>query len=273
MSSINLREVRSIDLSKVFESLPEPKRELLCTYLDGDDCVEVRSNTFTLVLNRDIRKSVEIASGMALWTARKYPERHVLLVNTYAGADLLQRSLAVGMWKMGIILPPSLRRYIPFGGENSDFDDGVAPAYPNNLQLLDCPTSTFSIFRLEAELQERESDIVILDSFEFSALSLEGRRQLANGLLELRERRSLTVVIFSHEMKTDLAAFTPGRGAMGILSAHAGSVWRILTLPERKKWEKQAGSPIIHETKTHSSILSTYAERKKEPVAEKKFFF
>ena len=275
MASINLRGIRSIELPEVFEQPPEPTRETLCTYLDGDDKIVVESKTFTVVLNRDIRHNVRISSEMSLWLARKFPEKKVVLINTYAGTDLLQKSLAVGMWRLNIKLPPGFKQYVPHS-DPSDFDEAAPPPFPTNLRLLDCPTSTFSAWRLEEELKSQEAEIVILNSFEFSTMSLTNRRHLAEGLIDLRARRNLSIVLFSHEMKNDVASFTPGRGAIGYLTAYAGSVWRIMTPFDRARWNKQmavgGSSPAVHENKINST-KSTYPERNvQQPAAERKFF-
>ena len=77
----------------VFHQPPEAEQELLCTYLDDSESIAVHSNMLTIVLNRDIRKSVDISAAMAVHLAKKYPSRNILLLNTYAGTALMQQSL------------------------------------------------------------------------------------------------------------------------------------------------------------------------------------
>ncbi len=86
-------------------------------------------------------------------------------------------------------------------------------------------------------------------------------------LIELRNTLGLTFLIFSHEMKRDLAAGLPGRGPIGVISAHAGSVQRMNDpfehLIRHRKNEarsenrpKQAENGIVHEAQMRSGSPS-----------------
>src|SRR5437588_5763110 len=90
MSTFLPRPYRGLSVLQVFDIPREPEREHLCTYVYENGIVQFQSNAFTLVLNRDIQKSIEISSGMAMRVAMKFPDRRVVLVNTYAGPELLQ---------------------------------------------------------------------------------------------------------------------------------------------------------------------------------------
>jgi hypothetical protein len=271
MATINLKGIRSLGVGQIFEEPAEPERERLCEFNDGEDRIVAESNTFTIVLNRDLCKSVEISCAMALFLAKKYPEQNVVLVNTYAGTALMQRALASGMWRTaskGQKLPMSFKKYVPPGWDH-DFAEGAPAPYPHNLRILDCPTSTFTAWRLNEELQRQPAEVVLVNSFEFAAIDSRTRRRLAAELLDLRTKRSLSVIIFSHEMKSAAAPWTPASGPIGLLTAFAGSVWRILPPHERAKWEKHTQTGIVHEQKISLHTEGTNSiEKYKDPYAE-----
>jgi hypothetical protein len=237
MAAYNMKEISWKDIGQVFAAEPEIKPERLCAYSEGDDIIVAEWDTFTVVMNRNIQRSIEISTGMALHIAKKYNGGNVLLVNTYASTELLQQSIARALFHSGQKLPHSYFRFFPETWiVDRDFDDSATPQFPPNLRLLDCPASSLSLWRLEQALDEYQAETIILNSFEFASLARQQRMVLAEGLLELREKRGLSVIIFSHEMKADIAPYTPGRGALGLLSAFAGSVLRLMTPYEKKQW-------------------------------------
>ena len=272
--TLNLRSPRSLGVGDVFAAEQDPENELLTIYDDSEDHIEVRSHSTTIVLNRDIMKSVEISSAMSVFLAKKFPERRVLLVNSYASTGLMQRSLARALWETGFKLPPSFKQYLGSlaAGDDSDFlprvvsgdpaghaceQDALAevgghhasesgdsnavdvPFFPQNLRVLDCPTGTLTAQRLDEEVSSFGAHVVILNSLEFTAITDWHRRLLAHGLLDVRARHGLSLVIFSHEQRSDIASYRGARGAIGILSAYADSVWRIMTPFERIRWERR----------------------------------
>ncbi len=252
MAICALDGVRKIGMADLFAAAPEPAREQLCQYENAEgDAIVVHSNALTLVLNRDIRESVEISNAMSLFLARKFPERHVLLINTYAGADLMQRTFAHALHEQNIPLPPSFARFFE-EHDHVTFDDAVPNPFPENLSILDAPTSLLTASRLEEEVKERPGCIVLLNSFEFTSFSRWEREQFAQGILAIRARMPLTMVIFSHEQRYDVASFTPARGPIGALSAYAASVWRLMSHEEKLRWEKRYSVYALHSQKMHN---------------------
>ncbi|HWF43224.1 MAG TPA: hypothetical protein VG537_01150, partial [Candidatus Kapabacteria bacterium] len=82
----------ALKLTEIFdaaerEAANEPER--LISYRNDIQVYHAYTGAITIVMSREMRKSVEIASTIALHVALKFPERNVLLINTYAGADLL----------------------------------------------------------------------------------------------------------------------------------------------------------------------------------------
>ena len=204
-----------------------------------------------------------MASEIAVFLAKKYPERKVMLVNTYAGTDMIQQTLARGMRECKIPMPPSFRRYFTgssdfvrhpsgFVGPRDDapqdswFLEDAAPGM-KNIRLLDCPMSSCTPWRLEAELQTSPSHILILNSFEFAALNHWHRGVLAEGLLDLQLKFGLSIVIFSQEMRTDVIPFRKARGPIGVLSAKCPAVWKIMSDYERAEFDKKRRLGLLHE--------------------------
>jgi hypothetical protein len=240
MSLLQLdHSARSLQLHQIFEAAKkptEPKREVLITYYDGMDEYRGMSDTLTLVMCRNIRKSIRVSSGLTMRIAQKYPEKKILLINTYAGAELLVESFARGMHLCEYKLPPQFKGLVPEAKLDSDYDENAEAALPKNFHVLDVPCATLTPQRLEAQIRVHEADIVILNSFEFAAFSDKRKRALAESILEIRNKLNLTMFVFSHEMRMDIAPYSGGRGPLGLMSAFAGSVWRLLEDWEKKHW-------------------------------------
>jgi len=226
--------VQSYDVNDVFSLCPDAERKVLCTYANDTDKIEAVSNTFTIVMNRNIRRSVEIASMMAIHLAKKFPEQKVLLVNTYAGTELMQRSLVAGLAESGGKVAPEHAHMLPHAYKDCVAQDEPPTQFPANLRIMDSPTGMLDAWRIEEELNlmgciDEGSGIVLLNSFEFAAWGFDrDKKQFAEQLVELRKRRSLTMVIFSHEIRADVQNYTPAHGAIGVISAFAGSVWYLM---------------------------------------------
>jgi hypothetical protein len=225
MEVMKLRAVRGLGMEQMFSEPPEKKQEVLFTIRGISDEVPALSESFTLVLNRDIQSSVEMASELAVYIAKKYPERNVMLINTYAGMNLMQKTLALGMHHCDLQMPPEFRRFFVRMDE-SWFSETASPGM-KNIHLLDCPISTCTPWRLEAELAIVPAQILIINSFEFAALSRWHSSTLAVGLLALQQKFGLSVVIFSQEMRADVRPMNRGRGPIGMLSAISPSVWKV----------------------------------------------
>lgn len=234
--------VRGYEVSEVFAAAPDKEREVLCTYAYDEDWIEVMSNTFTIVMNRDILKSMEIASAISVHLAKRFPEQKVLLVNTYAGTELMQRTLVSGLAASGLNVAPDLAHLLPARHKDSVGEAGTRTIFPSNIRILDSPTGMLDAVRIEDELKlmgctEDTGAIVILNSFEFSAWGFDrDKKQFAEQLVELRNRLSLTMVIFSHEIRADVQIFTPAHGAIGVISAFAGSVWYLMSQTDQAKF-------------------------------------
>jgi hypothetical protein len=225
MEVMKLRAVRGIGMEQIFSEPPEKKREVLFTIRGMGEVIPALSESFTLVLNRDIQSCVEMASELAVYIAKKYPEQNVMLINTYAGMDLMQKTMALGMYHSQLQMPPAFKRFFT-RMDDSWFSETASPGM-RNVHVLDCPISTCTPWRLEAELGIVPAQILILNSFEFGALSHWHRSVLAEGLLALQQKFGLSVVIFSQEMRSDVRPMSRARGPIGMLSAISPAVWKV----------------------------------------------
>jgi hypothetical protein len=243
MSLLQLdHSARSLQLHQIFEAAKRPlapKRDLLITYRDGMDEYHAMSDTLTIAMCRNIRKSIMISSGLTIKIAHKFPEKSVLLINTYAGAELLVESFARGMYMCSYKLPPQFKGLVPEATHEYDYDENAEAALPTNFRVLDVPCATLTPQRLEAEIRAHQADVVILNAFEFAAFSDKRKKALTEGILEVRHKLNLTMFVFSHEMRLDALPYSGGRGPIGIMSAFAGSIWRLLEDWEKKKWVKR----------------------------------
>lgn len=146
--------------------------------------------------------------------------------------------------------------------EDNDEEFGQEPSILGNLFIHDVPFGTWDTSRLERDIEDRGRaechTIVVLNSFEFASMGREQKSKLAKELLELRMKLGLSIIVFSHDLKRDLAAGLPCRGPLGIIAANAGSVQRLNDpfenlIRHRKKEEKlekrrkKAENGVIHE--------------------------
>jgi hypothetical protein len=293
-----------------FESLmampSEPESKAFYTYQHDDDRVEVLNDTFTLVLSRDIRKNTRIAAEIAFSIAKDHNELDVFYVNTYAGVALMKEAFTEALKKSGLphLPPPASGMGTDakaeeaeeadaqeeeeddegdYGWDDDDEDEEPdhGPSVLQNLFIYDVPLGTWDTARLRRDIEDRGTKehhpVVILNSFEFASISRGQREKMVMQLIELRDTLGLTFLIFSHEMKRDLAAGLPGRGPLGIISAQAGSVQRMNDpfehLIRHRKNEtgsgnrpKQAENGIVHEVQMRSSNFGRREPYRKIPV-------
>lgn len=253
MENTAITTTRSIRANDIFGLPPEPKREELCKYQgDFGELHGIFSNTITIALSRDLQKNVMLANAVALHLAMKYPDRNVLLVNTYAGTEMMQRTLADAAYRelinSGRKAPTTFREFLPKALDEY-FDEQSTFEFPENLRVLNAPTGTLTAANLASEIEECHADTLILNSFEFSAWSIFLRAQFAQGLVGLQKRLQLTVVVFSHELRSNVGSFRAGRGPLGLLAAYAYSVWHAVSFEETQRLNR-SGNRTVHEKQT-----------------------
>jgi hypothetical protein len=225
MKNVDLLSIKSVSLTEVFDAPPEPPKDVLCTLVSNGDKLEAMNNSLTLVLDQDIHRSVEQSSSMAVYLSTKFPARTVLLINTYAGSELMQESLGKGMTAADVLLPSELNyravsRY-------AKVSSSPGTTLPSNLRVLNCPYDTLSTKLIDSEITAHGCDIVILNSFEFSSLSQYAKWELARGLVSLRVNRKLSMVVYSQTRYRGVSTYSIGRGPIGSIAPFSGAIWRI----------------------------------------------
>src|SRR5437879_9688483 len=71
-----------------------PSKRLFKSHPDDDAGISVMSETFNIVLSRNLRKNTRLAAEIAADIAMYQQDRDVWYLNTYAGVGLLQESFA-----------------------------------------------------------------------------------------------------------------------------------------------------------------------------------
>jgi hypothetical protein len=227
MKNVDLLAIKSVSLTEVFDAPPEPPKDLLCVIENNGEKLEAMNNSLTLVLDRDIQHSVAHSAAMAVFLSTKFPSRNTLLINTYAGPELMQSSLLKGMMDADVLVPSSWKYRAVVVGKNVKFSDKGASDLPPNLRVLNCPYSTLSTALLDSEIMAHKCDIVLLNSFEFASLSSYAKSLLAQGLVSLRVNRKLSMVVYSQDRHKGLSTYSLGRGPIGSIAPFSGAIWRI----------------------------------------------
>jgi hypothetical protein len=243
--------------------------------------------------------------------ARKHPQKDVWLLNTYAGVKMMKDAMKFQLELAKMEVPPfqpgdstpqppppsevgELDTNVQEFGDVDELSDGIVSALPN-MFLHHVAYGEWDSQQLVATIDERERQVrgvheprvegekynakpgtvVIINSFEFATISRWARERLVRELIGLRESLGLTVIIFSQEMRRDMAAGLPGRGAIGYLAAKAGSVSRMSDpfehLIRSRGGSNQRANGVIHEAQMQESAGG--GSKKKKVIIEPDYLF
>jgi hypothetical protein len=217
------RKLRSF---KIGQFLAEPKPEnphFLCTYVNAGDSFHIHKHNFNLLLNKELKENVQTASDLAIHLAHNRPKEKVLLINTYAGYHMMTESLSLSLKRIKV------PHDSPRQSQDSDMplnDTSDGESILPNLDLLDIPMGCWSQEQLE-DYVLKGTTVVILNSFEFAALTGYEREQIAQNAITLFKDYPVTFIIFSHEVRRDLQAGFGSRGALGLIAAIAAGVYKL----------------------------------------------
>jgi hypothetical protein len=234
-----------------------PKRERLVTYVHDMYEFHAFEGSLTLVMNRDLNIAAKVASAVALHTAMKFPDRNVLLLNSFASNEMLTSGFVQALHLLKVKIPWTYQRFLPDAKKDA-FDDSTQLPEPKNLFVLDCPTSTLTPELIEQQIARCRASVVLLNSLDFAAFDDRHKRQLAETLLTLRERLNISLFVFTHEVRP-LLPHTGGRGIVGLLSAFSDSIWPLLHEWELKKWATRFNFNNFHEPYLHTRTAGTPA--------------
>ena len=173
--------------------------------LRGEDLIQVHAHAINIAMGRDLRRNVSYSAAMAIELAAS--GKRVLYLNTYGGHELMCAA----------------------------FGNSITPE--TSIHYLDVPTGTWDIKTILPRLEGH--DVLIINSFEYASLTRSLKERIARELLEMYQQTRITIVLFSHEMKRDIAARCASRGATGILAGQAESVSRI-----GEEWNIKPASPV-----------------------------
>jgi hypothetical protein len=145
-------------------------------------------------------------------------------------------------------LTPFMRDYI----ETKWTEDFV----PRKLTFLDCKMGMWSVCRSAIEkaffkirydsvadsplvrhvekVPIQVVDVLVINSYEFSALSYRDKLAIATDVMSWIDQFKLTVIIFTQESRAGMDVGIPVRGPLGILTASAATLSRLDWVPKEK---------------------------------------
>lgn len=200
-------------------SANEPPVEKYYSLIHHEDLIQVHRHASNLVLGRDLRRNVRYSARMARELADQ--GQKVFYLNTYASDDLLREA---------------------FG-----------PDIPE-----ECPVTIYSLptgyWKVDWILKEIAGfDVLIINSYEFTALTRSFKQRLATELIDLQRETHITLVTFSHALHKDLEAGCGGRGPLGLLAAvsvcvsRVGPEWKAILEADANKKQKALSIDTVHE--------------------------
>jgi hypothetical protein len=199
------------------------------------------SETVTMILSRDLRKNCHLASRIAVDIATHQPERDVWCIHTCGDQTIIEHSIVEA-----------------FEGVEPDLllQQVEAP----NLRVVSIPSGQWNALALMADIETNGRDAarptIVLNSFEFAALTPTSRQKLVVDLIKLYREFNATIVLFSHELKKDLIPGYGGRGPLGYLAPYAGSIIRLSEPAIRQNPPKLAKNASVHEAQTKNTNRS-----------------
>jgi hypothetical protein len=212
----------------------------------NEEIINISERGLNIISSRDVRKNVrkslEIAVDLAASGLR------VLYINSYASLGTLRDGLK-----------EQLERY-PDLMQNSG--EG-APKIDLPLRFLDCKMGMWELCRRtidesmdkveyvvitsgsvswSEEKVTQSVDVLIVNSFEFSAVEYRPRMVVASDLTEWRDKRELTVILFTQEVRAVMEAGLPVRGPLGLLTATATTLSKVDKVVWSRNLPKNANS-------------------------------
>jgi hypothetical protein len=187
--------------------------------------------------------------------AETNPDVSVVYFNTYAGRELMRTSFATNPEVcLEVVLPDPAAPEVPLPATQGD-----KVASLQNLHLVSIPFGEWNLADIIRTLRPDSSEpspldkplVLIVNDFELAGFTACNRRCVARDLIQLKEQTGATVIVFSHEMREELKAGMPGRGALGLLAIKSDAVYRLPSeFDHLVKTRKQPETATVHEAQT-----------------------
>jgi len=216
------------------DGTPDPQNEEL---------IQIASGGINIVSSRDARKNVRSSMGIALDLASQ--GMRVLYVNSYAGLELLRNSLKGELDRLDII-----RQSVRNVQSNSSDTTTTSPIplaedaeFKSRFQILDVKMGMWDwysawienalfeenniAYHSEETVLVQKCDTLVINSYEFAAIDYRAKLNIATRLAKWLEKISLTVVIYTQEVKALMEAGVPVRGPLGLLTTSAATLAKV----------------------------------------------
>ena|ERR1700733_10034782 len=210
---------------------------------ENEELIQIASGGINIVSSRDARKNVRSSMGIALDLAAQ--GMRVLYVNSYAGLELLRNSLKSELDRLDII------RQSVANAQSDSPDSTTASLIPlaedaefkSRFQILDVKMGMWDwysawienalfeenniAYHSEETVLVQKSDVLVINSYEFAAIDYRAKLNIATGLAKWLEKITLTVVIYTQEVKALMEAGVPVRGPLGLLTTSATTLAKV----------------------------------------------
>jgi hypothetical protein len=214
----------------------------------NSEAIQVYSSGINIVSSADARVNSRKSLGIALDLAAQ--GLRVLYVNNFASVALLRE-----------YLKPELERVEADIAKAALGEPTANPVSAQSLaevksrfHIMDCKMGMWDSYRYhlehilfeekhvsygsEEKVLTQKIDVLVMTSFEFSAVTYRQKLDVATAILQWISRIDLTAVIFTQENQEMMEAGLPVRGPLGLLTSAALSVSKIgADGPRRKSQE------------------------------------
>jgi hypothetical protein len=206
---------------------------------DREGAVQIVSHAINIVSNPNVRDNVARSIAMAIDLAAS--GMRVLYVNGYAGPVMMRECLAAALDKAP--LAEALR-------VNLKIMQASVGNWNEHLALEEITNGGYTVTWKEP------ADAIVLNSFEFAAIDIRQKRNLARQLVQFQQKYNLTLVIFTQETRRDLAPGMAARGPIGYLVTLSATVSRI----ELQKAQIKPKMKDVHEFTIDTDNINIYTD-------------
>ncbi len=198
------------------------------------DLIQIANRGINIVSSRDARVNVRTALRIALGLAAG--GLRVLYVNSYAGLVLLRESLKAER----AALAEENRKFKKSNFHILDVKMGLWDHCESEIEDTLFDDDMVSYHSEERKITQK-IDVLVMNSFEFSAIGYKQKLAVATRVAEWMEKIELTTIIFTQEAPSMMEAGVPVRGPLGFLTTAAETVAKMdmPMRPEAKRVETE----------------------------------